>query len=32
MALFPVDVYLWGCPPKPEVIMDTITKLCKKIS
>nr|QYF06960.1 NADH-plastoquinone oxidoreductase subunit K [Fritillaria taipaiensis]QYF07296.1 NADH-plastoquinone oxidoreductase subunit K [Fritillaria taipaiensis] len=30
--LIPVDVYLPGCPPKPEAIMDAITKLRKKIS
>nr|YP_011008492.1 NADH-plastoquinone oxidoreductase subunit K [Tacca plantaginea]WPV72318.1 NADH-plastoquinone oxidoreductase subunit K [Tacca plantaginea] len=30
--LIPVDVYLPGCPPKPEAIMDAITKLRKKLS
>ena len=30
--LIPVDVYLPGCPPKPEAIIDAITKLRKKIS
>nr|YP_010891152.1 NdhK [Peperomia cookiana]YP_010891207.1 NdhK [Peperomia latifolia]WJK72602.1 NdhK [Peperomia cookiana]WJK72657.1 NdhK [Peperomia latifolia] len=30
--LIPVDVYLPGCPPKPEAIMDAITKLRKKVS
>ncbi|TYH24946.1 hypothetical protein ES288_A03G130500v1 [Gossypium darwinii] len=30
--LIPVDVYLPGCPPKPEAIIDAITKLHKKIS
>ncbi|MFS8004493.1 putative NADH dehydrogenase (quinone) [Helianthus anomalus] len=30
--LIPVDVYFSGCPPKPEAIIDAITKLCKKIS
>ncbi|KAB2037643.1 hypothetical protein ES319_D03G089800v1 [Gossypium barbadense] len=30
--LIPVDVYLPGCPPKPEAVIDAITKLCKKIS
>ncbi|XP_035837196.1 NAD(P)H-quinone oxidoreductase subunit K, chloroplastic-like [Helianthus annuus] len=28
--LIPVDVYLSGCPPKPEAIIDAITKLRKK--
>nr|YP_008994402.1 NADH-plastoquinone oxidoreductase subunit K [Viviania marifolia]AGV02831.1 NADH-plastoquinone oxidoreductase subunit K [Viviania marifolia] len=30
--LLPVDVYLPGCPPKPEAVIDAITKLRKKIS
>ncbi|MGG6621324.1 UNVERIFIED_CONTAM: NADH-quinone oxidoreductase subunit B, partial [Salmonella enterica subsp. enterica serovar Weltevreden] len=30
--LIPVDVYLPGCPPKPEAVVDAITKLRKKIS
>ena len=30
--LIPVDVYLPGCPPKPEAIIDAITKLRKKIA
>ncbi|PHT36001.1 NAD(P)H-quinone oxidoreductase subunit K, chloroplastic [Capsicum baccatum] len=30
--LIPVDVYLPGCPPKLEVVIDAITKLHKKIS
>nr|QKV48172.1 NADH-plastoquinone oxidoreductase subunit K [Oreorchis foliosa var. indica]QKV48254.1 NADH-plastoquinone oxidoreductase subunit K [Oreorchis foliosa] len=30
--LIPVDVYLPGCPPKPEAIIDAITKLRNKIS
>jgi len=30
--LIPVDVYLPGCPPKPEAVIDAITKLHKKIS
>ena len=28
--LIPVDVYLPGCPPKPEAVIDAITKLRKK--
>lgn len=30
--LIPVDIYLPGCPPKPEAIMDAVTKLRKKIA
>lgn len=30
--LIPVDVYLPGCPPKPEAIIDAIIKLRKKIA
>ncbi|PPS02154.1 hypothetical protein GOBAR_AA18506 [Gossypium barbadense] len=30
--LIPVDVYLSGCPSKPEAVIDAITKLRKKIS
>ena len=30
--LIPVDVFLPGCPPKPEAIIDAIIKLRKKIS
>ena len=28
----PVDVYLPGCPPNPEAVIDAIRKLRKKIS
>ncbi|CAN4085276.1 unnamed protein product [Withania somnifera] len=30
--LIPIDVYLLGCHPKPEAVIDAITKLRKKIS
>nr|ATI24757.1 NADH-plastoquinone oxidoreductase subunit K [Plukenetia volubilis] len=30
--LIPVDVYLPGCPPKPEAVIDAIIKLRKKLS
>ncbi|CDY15330.1 BnaC04g42930D [Brassica napus] len=32
IPLIPVDVYLPGCPPKPEAVIDAITKLRKKIA
>nr|YP_010981812.1 NADH-plastoquinone oxidoreductase subunit K [Lygodium flexuosum]UYS92463.1 NADH-plastoquinone oxidoreductase subunit K [Lygodium flexuosum] len=30
--LIPVDIYLPGCPPKPEAIIDAVTKLRKKMA
>lgn len=30
--LIPVDIYLPGCPPKPEAIIDAVVKLRKKIA
>jgi coenzyme F420-reducing hydrogenase gamma subunit len=30
--LIPVDIYLPGCPPKPEATIDAITKLRRKIA
>ncbi|MGD1937397.1 MAG: NADH dehydrogenase subunit K [Cyanophyceae cyanobacterium] len=30
--LIPVDVYLPGCPPRPEAIVDAVIKLRKKVS
>ncbi|KAL4036017.1 hypothetical protein IC575_004739 [Cucumis melo] len=31
-TLILVDLYLSGCRPKPEAVIDAITKLCKKVS
>jgi NAD(P)H-quinone oxidoreductase subunit K len=30
--LIPVDIYLPGCPPRPEAVMDAIIKLRKKVA
>nr|ATL58743.1 NADH-plastoquinone oxidoreductase subunit K [Salvinia cucullata] len=30
--LIPVDIYLPGCPPRPEAIIDAVTKLRKKVA
>ena len=29
--IVPVDIYLPGCPPRPEMLMDAILKLHEKI-
>nr|AJB98469.1 NADH-plastoquinone oxidoreductase subunit K [Helminthostachys zeylanica] len=30
--LIPVDIYLPGCPPKPEAVIDAVTKLRKRVA
>jgi NAD(P)H-quinone oxidoreductase subunit K len=30
--LLPIDVYIPGCPPRPEAVMDAIIKLRKKVA
>jgi Ni,Fe-hydrogenase III small subunit len=30
--IVPVDIYIPGCPPKPEAIIDGVVKLLKKVA
>jgi membrane-bound hydrogenase subunit mbhJ len=31
-AIVPVDIYVPGCPPKPEAIIDAVVKLLKQVA